>query len=97
MSYTCPDCKDGVLEAKVREIPLELKDDETAEIIGGVCIVTSVACNNGCSSESEDEEEEKPKRKKRILMPAEDAKPCEKEGCIRPAGHAGSHYRKVEK
>jgi hypothetical protein len=59
-SFTCPDCADGALEAKVREVDLELADGETAQIVGGVVLVTSVGCNNGCDSH-----EEKPKREKK--------------------------------
>jgi hypothetical protein len=99
MSYTCPDCEDGILEAKIREVDLKLENDETARIAGGVALITSVRCNNGCSAENdEEEEEEKPKqRKKRTPAATADAKACDHEGCIRSAGHAGSHYRKVEK
>jgi hypothetical protein len=96
MSYTCPDCDGGILVAKVREI--QVKDDETAEIVEGRVRITSVRCNNGCSPDDvEEEEEEKPKRKKRTPRAAADTDSCDEEGCIRPAGHAGSHYRKVEK
>jgi hypothetical protein len=58
-SYSCPDCKDGSLEAKVREVDLQLEEGETAEIVGGLVLVTSVGCNNGCS-----EKAAKPKKKK---------------------------------
>jgi hypothetical protein len=65
MSYTCPDCKDGILVAKIRDIPIG--DDETAEIVDGRVRVTAVRCNNGCSPESEEEEEEeRPTREKRM-------------------------------
>jgi hypothetical protein len=78
MSYSCPDCENGTLEAKVREI--ELEEGEIAEIVGGVIIATKVGCNNGCSSEPAEEEEEG----SRDL--------CEKvPGCIRSKGHRGRH------
>lgn len=92
MSYTCPDCEDGILEAKVREVDLELKGDETARVIGGVALVTTVACSNGCSSESDDEEEEKPKRKKRAPATAATASDdaCQRsELCSKQPGHNG--------
>lgn len=80
MSYSCPDCENGTLEPKVREVDLELADDETAFLIGGVAVVTSVGCNNGCSSEPAEEEEEG----SRDL--------CEKvPGCTRSKGHRGRH------
>jgi hypothetical protein len=50
--YTCPDCKDGVLEAKVRE--LELEDGETAQLVNGHVFITTVGCNNGCESADDD-------------------------------------------
>lgn len=66
MSYSCPECTDGTLEAKVREVDLKLEDGEKAEIIGGVVLITSVGCDNGCSAE-----EAKPKtRKKRTAAAA---------------------------
>lgn len=85
MSYTCPDCEDGVLEAKYREI--ELEEGETAQVIGGVVFATHVACNNGCSAETE---EEKPKRKKRTPATSESDKPCTRnDDCARPYAHTG--------
>lgn len=54
--YSCPDCEDGTLEAKVRE--LELKEGETAQIVGGRVFISHVGCNNGCSSEVEEATEE---------------------------------------
>lgn len=94
MSYTCPDCEDGVLVAKVREIPIA--DDETAEITkDGRVQITTVRCNNGCSPESEEEEEEeKPKRKKRTPPKAWVEAPgqhqCPKsELCSNGPGHRG--------
>lgn len=85
MSYSCPECTDGTLEAKVRELDLELEDGEKATIIGGVAVITRVACDNGCSAE--DEEEEKPKtRKKRA--PAVHGEPCLKSDlCDKASGH----------
>jgi hypothetical protein len=96
MSYTCPDCEDGVLEAKVREIALELEDGETAHIVGGVAVITSVGCNNGCSS-ADEEEGEKPKRKKHPA-PATSGEMCAKtDDCNRPDHHTGrcNHYGKT--
>lgn len=98
MSYSCPDCKDGELTTEVR--PVGLREGETVHILDdGTAVITNIGCSNeDCSSHNEngeeEQEEEKPKRKKRA--PAA-VGPCEKEGCIRPAGHPGSHYRKVEK
>lgn len=89
MSYMCPDCEDGTLEAKVREVDLELKDDETAQIVGGVVLITSVGCNNGCSSET-DEDDEKPKRKKKKPAAAVAETVHEQTvDCDRPTGHTG--------
>lgn len=93
MSYTCPDCEDGILVAKVREIPVS--EDEFAEITkDGHVRITSVRCNNGCSPESEEEEEtEKPKRKKR--KPASAAQPgqarCTRSDlCSKAYAHTGA-------
>lgn len=48
-SYSCPDCKDGTLEAQVRELELELADGESIELIDGRVYATSIRCDNGCS------------------------------------------------
>lgn len=94
MSYTCPDCEDGILEAKVRELDLELKDGESAHIVGGVVVITSVGCNNGCSADDE-EEEEKPKRKKRTPATVDvRGEMCPVDECTREAGHRGLHNHK---
>jgi hypothetical protein len=77
MSYSCPDCKDGTLEAKVREI--ELEEGETAEIVGGVVIATKVGCDNGCSSEPTGEDHD------------HEIEACGKDGCTRSKGHRGRH------
>lgn len=88
MSYTCPDCEDGVLVAKVREI--QIMDDETAEIVDGRVRIASVACNNGCSSASEEEEEEKPKTRKKRAAAAGNGELCAKtEDCSRENSHRG--------
>lgn len=47
-SYSCPDCEDGTLEAKIRSIALE--DGETAQIVDGLVLITRVGCDNGCES-----------------------------------------------
>jgi hypothetical protein len=89
-SYSCPDCKDGSLEAKVREVDLELEEGETAEIVGGLVLVTSVGCNNGCS-------EKAAKPKKRRARRRAEGDVCQKaEGCTRAAGHTGRHSRPKE-
>ena len=92
MSYSCPDCKDGTLEAKVREVDLELEDGEKAEIVGGVVLITSVGCDNGCSSEVE----KKPKGKRAATAVSGDL--CSKtDDCNRPDHHTGrcNHYGKT--
>jgi hypothetical protein len=58
MSYSCPDCEDGTLETKLREVDLELAEGESAFIVNGVAVITSVGCDNGCSADAEAEEEE---------------------------------------
>jgi hypothetical protein len=80
MSYSCPDCEDGTLETKLREVDLELAEGESAFIVNGVAVITSVGCDNGCSADAEAEEEEG----SRDL--------CTKvPGCTRSKGHRGRH------
>ena len=86
MSYTCPDCDDGVLVAKVREI--EIADDETAELVDGRVQVTSVRCNNGCSPDDE-EEAPKPRKKKKAPAAAEPGQCPRSEICSKGPGHTG--------
>jgi antitoxin (DNA-binding transcriptional repressor) of toxin-antitoxin stability system len=59
MSYSCSDCEDGVLEAKIRE--LELEDGETVTVLeDGRAIASKVACSNEeCSSHAAEEDGEK--------------------------------------
>ena len=90
MSYTCPDCEDGVLVAKVREV--EVAEDEAAELVDGRVLITSVRCNNGCSPENgEEEEEEKPKRKEKKAPTFKTyGGPCLRSTlCSKPSGHTG--------
>jgi hypothetical protein len=92
-NYSCPECKDGTLEAKVREVDLDLQEGEAAQIVGGVVLVTSVGCDNGCGDEAE-----KPKKRKKHAAAA-GGHLCEKaDDCDRPTGHTGrcNHKGKPE-
>jgi hypothetical protein len=85
MMYSCPDCKDGSLEAKVRELDLALEEGETAKIVGGRILITSVGCDNGCSSEVH-----KPRRKKNRSAPSAEPGQCPRsELCSKGPGHTG--------
>lgn len=91
-NYPCPDCKDGSLEAKVREVDLELEEGETAEIVGGLVLVTSVGCDNGCEAKAA-----KPNKKKDRTPAAAAGGACSKSDlCSRPDGHTGRHDTKLE-
>jgi hypothetical protein len=94
-SFTCPDCADGALEAKVREVDLELADGETAQIVGGVVLVTSVGCNNGCDSHEEKPKREKNKKKGHTPAAASGEACSKSEICSRPNGHTGRHDTKL--
>jgi hypothetical protein len=79
MSYSCSDCEDGVLEAKIRE--LELEDGETVTVLeDGRAIASKVACSNEeCRSHAAEEDGEKERGT------------CGVRGCIKEAGHEGRH------
>jgi hypothetical protein len=94
MSYSCPECADGVLETKLREVDLELADDEIAFIVGGVAVITRVGCNNGCSAETEEAEVAEVEETEEVEATAAPAvvEQCTKSpGCRRSAGHRGRH------
>jgi hypothetical protein len=91
MSYSCPECEDGTLETKLREVDLELAEDETAFLVGGVAVITRVGCNNGCSAGTEEADEVAVEEVAEAATPPV-VEPCTKSpGCRRSAGHRGRH------
>lgn len=83
-SYSCPDCKDGTLEATLREIEIDLAEGESIELINGRPYATSVRCDNGCSDSAPPE----------IPSLEElDRETCGVRGCGKPPGHEGRHRK----
>jgi hypothetical protein len=89
-TFTCPGCEDGQLEAKVREVDLELEEGETAQIVAGVVLITSVGCNNGCDDHHEEKKPKRQKGKNKDHAPAASGDACARsELCSKSNGHKG--------